>query len=235
LPQGIGSKTDQSQIKVRNGSVDLISGRLQIKPKSNVQKLRLGNNIPRSKPSTKMKIILTGATGFVGGEALKRAVAHPGISEVLVLTRRDLAAEQKANEKVKVILHADFAAYPDAVLEQLAGAEACIWCLRFPNPMTIAPGDLTQLQDGRREEHRLPGPGNRAAGPVRVQRGVRAGLRAERAADRAGEALPLRVLQRRHGGAGREAEIVVHGGHALAQGTPPLSPPPDLHVKRENG
>jgi hypothetical protein len=158
-----------------------------------------------------MKVILTGATGFVGGEALKRAVAHPGISEVLVLTRRDLAAEQKASEKVKVILHADFAAYPDAVLEQLAGAEACIWYHRFPNPMTIAPGDLTKLQDGRRQEHRLPGPGNRAAGPVRVQRGVREGLRAERAAHRAGEALPLRVLQRRHGGAGREAEIVVHG------------------------
>lgn len=73
-----------------------------------------------------MKIILTGATGFVGGEALKCAVDHPAISDVVVLTRRDLSAEQKASPKVKAIVLPDFEKYDD-VLEQLAGAEACIW------------------------------------------------------------------------------------------------------------
>ena len=73
-----------------------------------------------------MKVVLTGATGFVGGEALMRAVDHPAISEVVVLTRRDLSVEQKASPKVKTIVLPDFEKYDD-VLEQLAGAEACIW------------------------------------------------------------------------------------------------------------
>jgi uncharacterized protein YbjT (DUF2867 family) len=74
-----------------------------------------------------MKIILTGATGFVGGEALKHAVAHPAISEVVVLTRRELTADQGASPKVKAIVLSDFESYPDTLLAQLAGAEACIW------------------------------------------------------------------------------------------------------------
>jgi uncharacterized protein YbjT (DUF2867 family) len=74
-----------------------------------------------------MKIILTGGTGFVGGEAFKCAIAHPDISEIVVLTRRDLSAEQKASEKVKTVVLPDFGTYPDDVLEQFAGAEACIW------------------------------------------------------------------------------------------------------------
>jgi uncharacterized protein YbjT (DUF2867 family) len=76
-----------------------------------------------------MKIILTGATGFVGGEALKSAVAHPAISEVVVVTRRDLTAEQKASSgaKVTTVVLPDFSTYPADVLDQLAGAEACVW------------------------------------------------------------------------------------------------------------
>jgi uncharacterized protein YbjT (DUF2867 family) len=74
-----------------------------------------------------MKIILTGATGLVGGETLKCAVDHPAVSEIVVLTRRDLSPEQTASPKVKTVVLSDFETYPDELLSQVAGAEACIW------------------------------------------------------------------------------------------------------------
>ena len=48
--------------------------------------------------------------------------SSPSISEVVVLTRRDLSAEQKASPKVKAIMLPDFERYDD-VLGQLAESE----------------------------------------------------------------------------------------------------------------
>lgn len=56
----------------------------------------------------RMKIILTGATGFIGGAVLKQCIATPSISTVFVLTRRDLPKDLSSSPKVKVILHDDF-------------------------------------------------------------------------------------------------------------------------------
>ena len=74
-----------------------------------------------------MKIIITGATGFVGGEVARQAIADPKISHAFVLTRKPLPDEFSKNEKVTVIEHKDFSSYPPELLEQLTGAEGCIW------------------------------------------------------------------------------------------------------------
>ncbi len=70
-----------------------------------------------------MKLILTGATGFLGGEVLKQALADPAIEQVTVLTRRPL---ETTHAKLKAILLQDFIDYSDLALGDY---DACIWCL----------------------------------------------------------------------------------------------------------
>jgi uncharacterized protein YbjT (DUF2867 family) len=73
-----------------------------------------------------MKIILTGSTGFIGGEVLAQCLKNPAITLVVVLSRRDLSKEI-SDPRLKVIIMKSFTQYPDSVLEELAGADACIW------------------------------------------------------------------------------------------------------------
>lgn len=73
-----------------------------------------------------MKVILTGATGFVGGEVLSQLLRYPEVTRVTCLTRR---APGRSHEKLRILLHSDLGAYSDAQLEQLANHDACIWCL----------------------------------------------------------------------------------------------------------
>ena len=74
-----------------------------------------------------MKVIITGATGFIGGEVVKQCIKCPSITSVLVLSRRDLPKELSQDPKVKVLIHTDFSSYPPSLLEQLEGADGCVW------------------------------------------------------------------------------------------------------------
>jgi nucleoside-diphosphate-sugar epimerase len=74
-----------------------------------------------------MKVMVTGGTGLVGSNILKKCIDDPRITSVLALSRRELPAELTDNEKVKVIISKDFSKYPNELLEQLEGAEACLW------------------------------------------------------------------------------------------------------------
>jgi len=76
-----------------------------------------------------MKLIVTGATGFIGNEVLRQCIANPEVTSVLVVSRREPAKDLMAFPKVKVILHEDFSEWPASLLEQLEGAEGCIWYL----------------------------------------------------------------------------------------------------------
>jgi uncharacterized protein YbjT (DUF2867 family) len=69
-----------------------------------------------------MKFILTGATGFAGGEVLRQALADPAIEQVSVLSRRSLGIK---HAKLREIVMTDFMRY-DALPTD---ADACIWCL----------------------------------------------------------------------------------------------------------
>ncbi|KAL4997733.1 hypothetical protein BDV10DRAFT_83156 [Aspergillus recurvatus] len=79
-----------------------------------------------------MKIILVGTTGFVGTEVVHRALQNPSITSIVVLSRRQLPDSVTADTKVTVKIIEDFLSYPDSLLHDLAGAEACIWTLGVP-------------------------------------------------------------------------------------------------------
>ena len=71
-----------------------------------------------------MKVILSGATGSIGGGVLKRLLAEDGVSSIIVLSRRELDVK---NDKLRTIIVEDFLKYKPEVLDQLKGAAACIW------------------------------------------------------------------------------------------------------------
>lgn len=86
-----------------------------------------------------MKVLLTGATGFIGTEILEQCLAHNYISSIVVLTRKPLDAKYfkgPKGDKITEILHDNFEEYPDSLLARLRddlGVEGCIWALGHGN------------------------------------------------------------------------------------------------------
>jgi len=74
-----------------------------------------------------MKVILSGSTGFIGGEVLNQALLHPSITSLICITRKPLPDAVASNPKVKEIIIKDFLSYSLEILSQVEGAECCIW------------------------------------------------------------------------------------------------------------
>lgn len=75
-----------------------------------------------------MKLIVAGATGFVGGEALYTALQHPAVTSVVSISRRTVIDPRVVNNaKWEGILLEDFEHYPPDVMVRLRGAVGCIW------------------------------------------------------------------------------------------------------------
>ncbi|KAL9097058.1 MAG: hypothetical protein Q9165_001022 [Trypethelium subeluteriae] len=75
-----------------------------------------------------MKVVITGCTGFIGREVLEQTLQNDSITSVLVLSRRELSLTPQS-PKLKVAILDDFLKYSDALLDDLEGAEAVLWCL----------------------------------------------------------------------------------------------------------
>ncbi|BCR93035.1 uncharacterized protein AKAW2_10081S [Aspergillus luchuensis] len=73
-----------------------------------------------------MKIILTGSTGFIGHEILTQCLRNPHITSIIALSQRPLPTN---NPKLTVRLVDGFLTYPESLLQELRGAEACIWAI----------------------------------------------------------------------------------------------------------
>lgn len=79
-----------------------------------------------------MKLVVSGATGFVATEVIRQSLSIPAITSVIALARRPvgvpdhLDADADTSKLHSVVLE-DFAHYPEEVRRQLAGADACIW------------------------------------------------------------------------------------------------------------
>jgi nucleoside-diphosphate-sugar epimerase len=72
-----------------------------------------------------MKVILTGATGFCGGEILQQLLQNDNIEQVTVISRRELSVK---HEKLNTIIHSNFEDY-SAVIPQVIDHNACIWTI----------------------------------------------------------------------------------------------------------
>lgn len=72
----------------------------------------------------KIKVIITGATGLVGEGVLLECLAHPSVTEVLMVNRKAFPLK---HPKLKECLVSDFLNL-DAYSEQLSGYDACFYC-----------------------------------------------------------------------------------------------------------
>lgn len=71
-----------------------------------------------------MKIILTGASGFVGSGVLQTCLEHPQVAEVLVVNRRSLGL---SHPKLKELVVPDFM-QAHHFTDQLSSYDACLYC-----------------------------------------------------------------------------------------------------------
>ncbi|KAK8133681.1 hypothetical protein PG984_005693 [Apiospora sp. TS-2023a] len=76
-----------------------------------------------------MRLIITGATGFVGSEVLRQALRMPEITSIVAVARKPVQVEgsDAASSKLKSVIVQDYDQYPDDVKKEFAGAGACIW------------------------------------------------------------------------------------------------------------
>ena len=77
-----------------------------------------------------MHLILTGATGLVGSCVLDAMIKMKDITRISILSRRPVKMAEDANDpRINVIIHSAFEKYERGVLEQLKGANGCVWAL----------------------------------------------------------------------------------------------------------
>jgi uncharacterized protein YbjT (DUF2867 family) len=73
-----------------------------------------------------MHLILTGATGLIGASVLHNMLAQESITRISILSRRPVAMAE-GHSKARVIIHKDYTNYPASLLEELKGAQGCVW------------------------------------------------------------------------------------------------------------
>jgi uncharacterized protein YbjT (DUF2867 family) len=71
------------------------------------------------------RLAVAGATGMVGGYALRHALEHPAVGRVTSIGRRKLGI---SHPKLNEVLHPDFADC-SALAEALSGQDAAVFCL----------------------------------------------------------------------------------------------------------
>ena len=78
---------------------------------------------PRSE--SQMRLVIVGASGMVGGYALRYMLDHPGIGRVTSIGRRTLGI---SHPRLNEVLHQDFSDC-SALTEATSGQDACVFCL----------------------------------------------------------------------------------------------------------
>ena len=76
-------------------------------------------------PAGQRSLVIVGATGMVGGYALRDALEHPAVGRATSIGRRNLGI---SHPKLTEVLHRDFADC-SALAESLAGQDAAVFCL----------------------------------------------------------------------------------------------------------
>lgn len=78
-----------------------------------------------NQPVTKIRAIITGASGMVGEGVLHECLLDPAVEEVLVVGRKPCG---HTHPKLKEIIHKDFLDL-SPIADQLSGYNACFFCL----------------------------------------------------------------------------------------------------------
>ena len=76
-----------------------------------------------------MKVLIVGASGMIGSEALTQALARPDITKVVAFARRPLSDEVSKHEKLETVIISDFSNWPEKILHEHADAAGMIWCV----------------------------------------------------------------------------------------------------------
>ena len=74
---------------------------------------------------SQIRLVIVGATGMVGGYALRYALDHPSVGVVTVIGRKKLDI---SHPKLRQVLHRDFADC-SALAQSLSGQDAALFCL----------------------------------------------------------------------------------------------------------
>jgi hypothetical protein len=76
-----------------------------------------------------MKLIITGATGFVASEVLRQALLLPSITSIVAVARSPISAPEGTpnSSKLRSIVVPDYGTWSEDVKKEIAGADACIW------------------------------------------------------------------------------------------------------------
>jgi uncharacterized protein YbjT (DUF2867 family) len=75
-----------------------------------------------------MKLIVSGATGFVATEVIRQALGRPEITSVVALARKPVQLPKGTeSSKFKSLTIDDYEVYPEDVKQEFKGADACIW------------------------------------------------------------------------------------------------------------
>ncbi|CAK5267512.1 unnamed protein product [Mycena citricolor] len=75
-----------------------------------------------------MKLIITGATGYVGKEIVSQACKHPGFTKVVAVSRKLIPPPDGTPAgKFQSVVVSDYDQYTDEAKKELGGAGACIW------------------------------------------------------------------------------------------------------------
>ena len=74
---------------------------------------------------TKLRVIITGATGMVGEGVMHECLQHPDVEAVLLINRKSMGI---THPKLKEIIHGDFFDL-SAIEYELSGYNACYFCL----------------------------------------------------------------------------------------------------------
>ncbi|KAH8167067.1 hypothetical protein CIB48_g1178 [Xylaria polymorpha] len=91
---------------------------------------------PQQEHMASMKLIVTGATGFVGQEVIRQSLSHPQIGTIVALARSPVVAPEKLPagsdpSKLKSVVIQDYEVYPEEIKKEFSGANACIWYASF--------------------------------------------------------------------------------------------------------
>jgi hypothetical protein len=74
----------------------------------------------------RMKVLITGATGSIGGKMLQYLLLRPEITSVVALSRREVISE---SEKLRSLIVKDFLNLDPEILANISDADAMVWAM----------------------------------------------------------------------------------------------------------